>query len=194
MKEVFRIATTSLSLAVSFPLLVSNMGMAQSDRVKEENAQRVNEDAMEWLHEIQTNTVQIADRAATLKIMTRHPGSHNRATHEAELLRVRNSINQIGDLVPRLQNETDTPKWQEDIIDEVSSLLAAMGSQTEKALTFVREAPSDVQLNTDAYEARLVSIDHYAKHINEVLEYADARAEWRRQQEQTHLLTSPTTE
>jgi len=147
----------TLTAAFSLVLATAAIGIAQQN-------EEVNQQAMEWLQDIQANTVQIADRAAKLKkTITRHPATHERASHEAELLRVRNSINEIGDLVPKLQNRTDAPEWQKEIVDEVSSLLAAMGAQTEKALTFVREAPSDIQLYTNAYEARLAGIGRYCR-------------------------------
>ena len=67
-----------------------------------------------------------------------------------------------------------------------------MDGQTEKAIKFVTDAPTNVRLHSNIYESRLVSIDHYAEHINELVDYADTRTERRRQEEQTRSRTSAT--
>lgn len=185
--------------AVVFVLAVASTGMGQQKK------DDVNQQAMEWLREIQSSTVQVIDHAQKLEMMTHHAGAYPRQSHEFELLSIRDRINDIGDLVPRLQKREDAPAWQTDIIDEVASLLAAMSAQTEKAFDFVRGDPedpldpttatlADIKLNSNAYEARVVSIGHYAEHINELIDYADTRAELKRMQEQTHFLTSQTSD
>lgn len=179
-----------MSLRIALPMAVLFTLFSSATTMADETMQTVDKQAMEWLRNIQFNTVQIVDQAETLKTMARDPGTYDRASHEFELLKIKSEINRIGDLVPKLQNSADAPKWQKGIIDEVASLLAAMGDQTEQALTFVHDIPTEARLNSNVYEYRIAGIYQYAKHINEIVDYADTRVELKRQKEQAELTTT----
>lgn len=181
------------SLGALLALGISTAGIAQTEQTQEP-AERSNqqqrpspsqeEDLRQQLHEnlrdIEVALQEIEERASELEIYTMQPGSIMFwESHTYEISRIEERIEQIGQLIPQLQQNAAVEPWQKEIIDDISGLTKAMSAQAEKAIDFLEEnySRADFVADDDAgtdydpsvYNARVASIYRFAEHMDDLV-------------------------
>lgn len=128
------------------------------------------------LRSVEVDAAQISYHAGELEALLRHPGSFSFQSHKFELNRIRNRVNDLGKLIPKLQKEDLNPV-QAEVIDDISGLTKAMASQLDKAIEYLDQNGSINPLTREdrAYAVRIAGIRHFSKHIDDLVDYAQAR-------------------
>jgi hypothetical protein len=127
------------------------------------------------LRKLEIANRQIVDHAAELNRAVGRPGM-SWQSHGFELNLIKQRINDIGKMIPELQSHTAIPDWQKDLIDQISAFVKVMSEHTEKAIKFVSEHQHAEELVLrKGYVLRVEGIYQVARHVDNLVEYADTR-------------------
>lgn len=135
------------------------------------------ESVMEMTRDIEIEMAAISEHAVKLDQMVQMPMMYTLASYRYEWTGIHDSFNEVGRLVPKLEQAAEgQPEWQQEAINELTSLIAAMKIQIEKARDHVDAVPSvDRLYANENYELRVESIIHYADHIDDVIEHIERK-------------------
>lgn len=165
-KKSLAILATGLALSAWSPTLVAEASAAERDGV------------MEVLRDVEIEMAAISDHAAKLDQMVEMPNLYPFSAYRFEWNGIETRFNEAGELVPKLQNASGANEgWKKEVIDEIASLIKAMKVQIEAGMTHLNEVDNVERLYAhDLYEIRISSIEHYADHIDALIEDIENRA------------------
>jgi hypothetical protein len=131
----------------------------------------------EVVRDVEIEVAAVSEHAAKLEQMAEWPNRYTMTSNEFEWTGIRARIDDIGELVPKLQKAADTGKpWQKDVVNEMTSLIKAMEVQAEKGLKQLNETASVERLYAnELYELRIQSIIQYANHIDQLVEFIETK-------------------
>jgi len=128
-------------------------------------------EASQLLEQIQSEAAQLRAHAATLKTYTR--GGFDWQTHAGQLTLAKNSINEIGERLERLQSIRHAAEpWHSQAIDSIVPVAVNLAGSTESAIQYLKENRN--RLWSPAYTGHLNSISERA---DQVKEYVDLHLE-----------------
>ncbi len=131
------------------------------------------------LRTLEVDAAQVAYHAGELKALLRHPGSFSFESHGYELNRIRERVNDMGEMIPKIQKANLKPV-QAEVVDDITGLVKALATQTTKAIEYLDKNGSVNPLTPQdrAYAVRVAGIYHYAEHIDDLIDFAQARMDW----------------
>lgn len=128
------------------------------------------------LRDAQIELAAISDHAAKLDRMVEWPNLYTMSAHEFEWTGIKARFNEVGKLVPKMQSAPDASAWQKEVVEEIASLIKAMEVQVDAGFQTLEAVDNAERLYTkDLYQLRIESIQHYADHINDLIEYVETR-------------------
>lgn len=128
-------------------------------------------DVLHNLREIERNVAAINEHAAKLEQMNDMPNTYPRSAVEYEWNMIDQRFDEAGKLIPKIQKAQGLDMWEKEAVDDIASLMAAMGAQIESGTKILADTPAVEALHAKhLYPIRVQSVLRYTQMIDDHIE------------------------